>query len=164
MRQDFEQLDLLPDASGETRVMPLQPRFQRPAASFSHPPQKERQPCRERTKLSNRLDRAGFTETQVFEDFDWDAPISFDLDRVRDLFGLGFLDRREDVIFLGPVAALTREGTQAADLAQDREGSDASEWKRLAVCTPSTRRMRRGWAASPPTRARDRRPRCDAGS
>lgn len=58
---------------------------------------------RERTNLSHRLGRAGFTEQQVLEDFDWDAPISFDRDRVRDLFGLGFLDRHEDVIFLGPV-------------------------------------------------------------
>jgi DNA replication protein DnaC len=30
-------------------------------------------------------------------------PVTFDRDRVRDLFGLGFLDRHEDVIFMGPV-------------------------------------------------------------
>lgn len=35
--------------------------------------------------------------------FDWDAPVTFDRDRVRDLFSLGFLDRHEDVIFRGPV-------------------------------------------------------------
>jgi DNA replication protein DnaC len=37
------------------------------------------------------------------EDFDWDAPVTFDRDRVRDLFSLGFLERAEDAIFLGPV-------------------------------------------------------------
>lgn len=58
---------------------------------------------REHKNLSNRLDRAGFDEPQTFEDFDWDVPVSFDRDRVRTLFNLGFLDRREDVIFLGPV-------------------------------------------------------------
>jgi len=58
---------------------------------------------REHKNLSNRLDRAGFTEPHTFEDFDWDAPVTFDRDRVRDLFGLSFLERREDVLFLGPV-------------------------------------------------------------
>ena len=58
---------------------------------------------RENKNLSTRLDRAGFDETHTFEDFDWDAPVSFDRDRVRDLFSLGFLERHEDVLFLGPV-------------------------------------------------------------
>lgn len=58
---------------------------------------------REQKNLSNRLDRAGFDEPHTFEDFDWDVPVSFDRDRVRDLFNLSFLERREDVIFLGPV-------------------------------------------------------------
>lgn len=58
---------------------------------------------RENKNLSTRLDRAGFQETHTLEDFDWDAPITFDRDRVRDLFGLGFLERHEDVLFLGPV-------------------------------------------------------------
>jgi len=58
---------------------------------------------RERKNLSHRLERAGFDEQQTFEDFDWDVPVSFDRDRVRDLFSLSFLDHREDIIFLGPV-------------------------------------------------------------
>jgi len=48
---------------------------------------------RENKNLSTRLDRAGFEEAHTFEDFDWDAPVTFDRDRVRDLFSLGFLDR-----------------------------------------------------------------------
>ena len=58
---------------------------------------------REHKNLTNRLDRAGFMDTHTFEDFDWDAPVTFDRDRVRDLFSLSFLERREDVLFLGPV-------------------------------------------------------------
>jgi DNA replication protein DnaC len=58
---------------------------------------------RDHTNLSLRLDRAGFEEEQTLEGFDWDAPITFDRDRVRDLFSLGFVERQEDVVFLGPV-------------------------------------------------------------
>ncbi|MBW1906460.1 MAG: IS21-like element helper ATPase IstB [Deltaproteobacteria bacterium] len=58
---------------------------------------------REHKSLQLRIDKAGFTEERTFEGFDWDAPVTFDRDRVRDLFGLGFLDRHEDAIFMGPV-------------------------------------------------------------
>ena len=37
------------------------------------------------------------------EGFDWDAPVTFDRDRVKDLFSLGFLERHEDALLLGPV-------------------------------------------------------------
>lgn len=56
---------------------------------------------RDQVGLQLRLSRAQFEEEQTFENFDWDAPVTFDRDRVRDLFGLGFLDRKEDVIFMG---------------------------------------------------------------
>ncbi len=58
---------------------------------------------REHKSLQLRIEKAGFTEQRTLENFDWDAPVTFDRDRVRDLFGLGFLDRHEDVIFMGPV-------------------------------------------------------------
>ena len=58
---------------------------------------------RDQNNLQLRLKRASFSEEQTLEGFDWDAPITFDRDRVRDLFGLGFLERREDVLLLGPV-------------------------------------------------------------
>ena len=58
---------------------------------------------REETNLSGRLQKAGMEELRSLEDFDWDAPVTFDRDRVRDLFSLGFLERAEDAIFLGPV-------------------------------------------------------------
>ena len=47
--------------------------------------------------------RAAFADEQTFEGFDWDAPVTFDRDRVRDLFSLGFIERKEDVLFVGPV-------------------------------------------------------------
>jgi DNA replication protein DnaC len=58
---------------------------------------------RDHKNLSLRLTRAGFEEEQTLEGFDWDAPVSFDRDRVKELFSLGFLERQEDVLFLGPV-------------------------------------------------------------
>ena len=58
---------------------------------------------RDHNTLQTRLRRAQFTEEQTLENFDWDARITFDRDLVRDLFGLGFLQRHEDVIFMGPV-------------------------------------------------------------
>ena len=58
---------------------------------------------REQSNVANRLARAGFTEPHTFEDFDWNAPVTFDRDRVRDLLSLTFIERHEDVIFVGPV-------------------------------------------------------------
>lgn len=57
---------------------------------------------RDNKMLMMRLDKAGFQEEQTFEGFNWDAPVTFDRHRVRDLFSLGFIQRHEDVIFLGP--------------------------------------------------------------
>ncbi len=57
---------------------------------------------RDRVGLQRRLQKAQFEEEQTFENFDWDAPITFDRHRVRDLFGMGFLDRHEDIVFMGP--------------------------------------------------------------
>lgn len=58
---------------------------------------------REEKNLSIRLKKATFDEVRALEDFDWDAPVTFDRDRVRDLFSLGFIERAEDILFLGPV-------------------------------------------------------------
>ena len=58
---------------------------------------------RDHKNLALRLGQAGFEEEHLFEGFDWDAPVTFDRDRVRDLFSLGFLERHEDAIFMGPV-------------------------------------------------------------
>jgi DNA replication protein DnaC len=58
---------------------------------------------RDQVNLQRRLKRACFTEEQTFESFDWDAPISFDRHRVRDLFSLGFLHAKQDVLFMGNV-------------------------------------------------------------
>ena len=57
---------------------------------------------RDQVGMQLRISRAQFEDEQTFENFDWDAPVTFDRDRVRDLFGLGFLDRKEDVLFMGP--------------------------------------------------------------
>jgi DNA replication protein DnaC len=58
---------------------------------------------RDQKGLGLRLARAGFESECTLENFNFEAPVTFDRTRVRDLFGLGFLDRREDVLFVGPV-------------------------------------------------------------
>lgn len=58
---------------------------------------------RDNKNLENRVAKAGFQEHSTFEEFDWDAPITFDRERVKHLFSLAFIDRREDIIFQGPV-------------------------------------------------------------
>jgi len=58
---------------------------------------------RERNTLATRIRNAGVDPDQTFETFDWDAPLTFDRHAVRDLFGLGFLDRHDDILLLGPV-------------------------------------------------------------
>ncbi len=58
---------------------------------------------REYTSMQLRLQKAQFQEEQTFENFDWNAAITFDRDKVKDLFSLGFLNRHEDAIFMGPV-------------------------------------------------------------
>jgi DNA replication protein DnaC len=58
---------------------------------------------RDQKNLDVRLCRAGFEEERTLEAFDWDAPVTFDRDRVKDLFNLAFIERREDVALLGPV-------------------------------------------------------------
>ena len=60
---------------------------------------------RERQNFSNRLGRAGFEEQQTFEDFDWDAPVSFDRDRVRDLLSLASCSSARTSSFSAPSAS-----------------------------------------------------------
>jgi DNA replication protein DnaC len=85
---------------------------------------------REHRSLQLRIDKAGFTENEerTFERFDWDAPVTFDRDRVRDLFGLGFLDRHEDVIFMGQVGVGKSHLAEALGHAACRAG------KHVRVC------------------------------
>jgi DNA replication protein DnaC len=58
---------------------------------------------RDQKNLTLRLSRAGFDQDQTLEGFDWNAAVSFDRHRVKELFSLGFIERCEDVILLGPV-------------------------------------------------------------
>lgn len=58
---------------------------------------------RDQQSLKLRVDAAGFEDQRTLEDFDWEVPVTFDRNTVRDLFSLGFIERSEDVAFLGPV-------------------------------------------------------------
>ena len=48
--QDLDQLTLPLEADAEAKVIPLQPRFQRPRGSFTHPPAKETTDDRSQTQ------------------------------------------------------------------------------------------------------------------
>lgn len=58
---------------------------------------------REDTNVSTRLRSAMVDLDQTFERFDWDAAITVDRDRLKDLFSLEFIGRRENVLICGPV-------------------------------------------------------------
>jgi DNA replication protein DnaC len=58
---------------------------------------------RDSRSLTRRLEAAGFGELVSFEQIVWDTPVSFDRARVRELFSLGWLTERENVVFTGPV-------------------------------------------------------------
>ena len=106
---------------------------------------------RDHKNLAIRIARAGFEEEQTLEGFDWDAPVTFDRDRVKDLFGLGFLERHEDAIFLGPVGvgktfmasalghAACRAGHQVLFLRADR----MFQWLHQSRADHTTERMLR---------------------
>src|SRR6266513_6438859 len=58
---------------------------------------------RDHKNLANRLQAAGFEEECTLERRDWSAKIRIDKARLTELFGLHFIERRENVIFCGPV-------------------------------------------------------------
>ena len=57
---------------------------------------------RDQVGLQLRLQNAQFQEEQTLENFNWDAPVTFNRSRVKQLFGLHFMGAKEDVAFLGP--------------------------------------------------------------
>ena len=58
---------------------------------------------REDTNVATRLKTAMVDLDQTFERFDWDAAITLDRDKLKDLFSLEFINRNENVLICGPV-------------------------------------------------------------
>jgi DNA replication protein DnaC len=58
---------------------------------------------RQQVTVQTRLNQADFEEECTLERFDWTANITLDKARLNDLFGLHFIERKENVIFAGPV-------------------------------------------------------------
>lgn len=58
---------------------------------------------RQQVTVQARLDQAGFEEECTLERFDWTANITLDKARLNDLFGLHFIEQKQNVIFAGPV-------------------------------------------------------------
>ena len=77
---------------------------------------------RDHKRVDLRLREAGFDEECALERFDWSAPIHVDKGRLMDLFGLHFIERRENVIFTGPVGVGKTYLAQAIGHAACRAG------------------------------------------
>lgn len=58
---------------------------------------------RQQGQVARKMKAALLDQEQTFERFDWEAPITVDREKVKDLFGLGFIERHENVIICGPV-------------------------------------------------------------
>jgi DNA replication protein DnaC len=58
---------------------------------------------RHQVSIQNRLTKAGFEEECTLERFDPTANVKYDKPRLSALFGLHFIERRENVILSGPV-------------------------------------------------------------
>jgi DNA replication protein DnaC len=58
---------------------------------------------REQGTIVRKMKSAYLDQEQTLERFDWEASITIDREKVKNLFGLGFTDRHENVIICGPV-------------------------------------------------------------
>jgi len=58
---------------------------------------------RQDTAVQRRLKNAAVDIDQTFERFDWDAAITVDREKLRDLLSLEFIGNRENVLICGPV-------------------------------------------------------------
>jgi DNA replication protein DnaC len=77
---------------------------------------------RDQVMLERRLAQAGFEEYVTLEDFDWSVPIQLDRQKLQTVFTLSFLDRREHVLFVGPVGVGKTFLAQALGVAAVRGG------------------------------------------
>ena len=58
---------------------------------------------RDHGNLARRIKAAGFEDEWTIERLDWNVQVRFDRARLKDLFSLGFIERQENVVFVGPV-------------------------------------------------------------
>lgn len=75
--------------------------FDHPVQALSHLVQKE-VAARDETRRQRRLTQAKFPDEKTLEDFEFDKQPSVDESRIRELADLAFIDRAENVVFLGP--------------------------------------------------------------
>ena len=58
---------------------------------------------RDQGTIERRIRQGLLDPDETIERFEWDVPITFDRDRVRDLFNLSFVGNHENVLICGPV-------------------------------------------------------------
>lgn len=57
---------------------------------------------RDQGTIERRIRQGSLDPDETIERFEWDAPITMDRDRVRDLFNLSFIGNHENVLICGP--------------------------------------------------------------
>jgi DNA replication protein DnaC len=72
--------------------------------------------------LNLRLAESGLDADQTLENFDWNVKVVFDRAAVKDLFSLAFLEKCENVIFMGQVGVGKTHLAQALGHAAVRSG------------------------------------------
>jgi len=77
---------------------------------------------RDHRRLEIRLQKAGFEQTCILEDFDWSASITLDRRLLDAAFSLQFLDLKQHVLLVGPVGVGKSFLAQALGYAAVRAG------------------------------------------
>ena len=77
---------------------------------------------RDHRRMEMHIEKAGFEEVCRLEDFDWSASITLDRRLLNAAFSLDFLNRREHVLFVGPVGVGKSFLAQAIGYAAVRAG------------------------------------------
>jgi DNA replication protein DnaC len=77
---------------------------------------------RDARMLNLRLAESGLDPNQTLENFDWNVKVSFDRTAVKGLFSLAFLEKSENVIFMGQVGVGKTHLAQALGHAAARGG------------------------------------------
>jgi DNA replication protein DnaC len=95
---------------------------------------------RDNLALERRLLSAGFEERVTLESVDWSTPIQVDRRHLNELFSLQFLQRKEHVLFIGPVGVGKTFLAQALGAAATR----AAHLRPLPPCRPPSPGARPG--------------------